>query len=125
MFDGFPSDVRWFRAALERSEVLDILFIDWDWWLHLSGGSRRPRDAAERIRAGLVEGVDAESHEPPAVAAATNPELIAVRAAPGWRLVLLEGDWRLTAYALFPDSLPDELELFIVESPAITHWSEY
>jgi hypothetical protein len=64
LFLGFPRDVAWFRAALERDELLDILYVDWDWWLTLSGGSRRPRDAARRIRAGRVAGVTAAEHEP-------------------------------------------------------------
>src|SRR5690349_2768930 len=52
LFLGFPREVDWFRVALTRGEVLDILFIDWSWWLDLSGGTRRPREAARRIRAG-------------------------------------------------------------------------
>src|SRR6266516_1472578 len=68
LFGGFPQHVEWFRAALERDEVLDILYIDWDWWLELSGGTRRPRDAARRIRAGLIPGATAAGHEPLAAA---------------------------------------------------------
>lgn len=52
MFVGFPSEVDWFRVALAPEEVLDILFLNSDWWLWLSGGSRRPRDTAHLIRAG-------------------------------------------------------------------------
>jgi hypothetical protein len=124
LFGGFPRNVKWFRAALSPEEVLDILYIDWDWWLRITNGSRRPRDAAERIRAGLVAGSTAESHEPYAATAATNPELIAVRA-PSSYLVLLEGHARLTAYALYPQHLPEELEIFLGESPEMTGWSEY
>jgi hypothetical protein len=125
LFGGFPRNVAWFRAALTPEEVLDILYIDWDWWLRITGGSRRPRDAAARIRAGLVPGSTAEEHEPYAASASTNPELIAVCAGSGSRLVLLEGHARLTAYALYPEYLPDELELFLGESPEMESWSEY
>jgi len=125
LFGGFPSEVEWSRAALTPDEVLDILYIDWDWWLTLSGGSRRPHDAAERMRAGLVPGARIEEDdEQIARATPTNPELIAVRA-PASYLVLLEGHVRLTAYALFPEYLPEELELFLGESPQMTGWSEY
>ena len=65
LFLGFPRDLDWFRAALDRDEVLDILYIDWDWWLRISGGSRRPRDAARRIRAGEVAGVTAAATKEP------------------------------------------------------------
>jgi hypothetical protein len=56
--------------------------------------------------------------------AATNSELIAVRA-PGSYLVLLEGHVRLTAYALFPRYLPPELEIYLGESARMADWSQY
>src|SRR5207248_6192958 len=81
LFRGFPHDVAWHRALLTPDEVLDILFIDWDWWLELAGGSRRPRDAAERIRAGEARHADVAGHEPIAAALQWTPpppELIAL-----------------------------------------------
>lgn len=125
LFFGFPRDVAWHRAVLTREEVLDIFYIDWDWWLRITDGTRRPRDAAARVRAGLVPGVEPdEGDERIARAAATNPELIAVRA-PGSYLVLVEGHVRLTAYALFPQYLPEELQIYLGESLAMSEWSEY
>jgi hypothetical protein len=115
LFHGFPRDVVWQRARLTRDEVLDILFIDWDWWLRITDGTRRPRDAR-------VE--PTENDERIARAAATNPELIAVRA-PGSYLVLLEGHVRLTAYALFPEHVPEELEIFLGESAEMGNWALY
>ena len=124
LFGGFPRDVSWFRAALTRDEVLDILFIDWSWWLELSGGTRRPREAARRIRAGeltpLTADVNAEEHEP---YVGSQSELIAVTTPSREQLVLLEGHVRLTAYALFPDRVPDELELLLGESEAMPSWA--
>jgi len=57
-------------------------------------------------------------------AAARNPPLIAVHA-PGSYLVLLEGHVRVTAYALFPEHLPSQLELFLGESPRMKGWCQY
>jgi hypothetical protein len=123
MFFGFPREVDWFRAALTRDEVLDILFIDWSWWLDLSGGSRRPRDAARRIRAGEVAGITAgvtvEEHEP---FLASTSELIAVTTPDDSRLVLVEGHVRLTAYALFPERVPTELEVLVGVSGDMPSW---
>ena len=123
LFGGFPRDVSWFRAALTRDEVLDILFIDWSWWLELSGGTRRPREAARRIRTGeltrLTADVTAEEHEP---YLASPWELIAVTTPSREKLVLLEGHVRLTAYALFPDRVPDELEILLGVSAAMPDW---
>jgi hypothetical protein len=123
LFGGFPRDVSWFRAVLTRDEVLDILFIDWSWWLELSGGTRRPREAARRIRAGeltrLTAGVTAEEHEPYLT---SRSELIAVTTPAREKLVLLEGHVRLTAYALFPDHVPAELEILLGVSEEMPKW---
>ena len=114
LFLGFPREVDWFRAALTRDEVLDILFIDWSWWLELSGGTRSPREAARRIRAGELTGmtadVTADEHEPYLDSAS---KLIAATTPSYERLVLVEGHVRLTAYALFPNRVPDELEILL------------
>jgi hypothetical protein len=105
--------------------VLSILYIDWDWWLHVSAGSRRPLDAAARIRAGEIPGSTVEEHEPIAArlrSADPPSELIVVTPPDHSRLVLLEGHFRLTAYALFPECLPDELEVFLGTSAEIGRW---
>jgi hypothetical protein len=117
LFGGFPRDVEWFRARVTRDELLDVLYINWDWWLRITGGTRRPRDAAVRQQPDDGDRAIAQ-------AAATNPPLIAVRA-PGSYLVLLEGHVRLTAYAMFPEYVPEELEIYLGESPDMAGWSEY
>lgn len=127
MFGGFPRKIDWFRAALGVEEVLDILYINWDWWLTLSGGSRSPRDAARRIRNGLCPGVTAEGHESVAKALRTGvaPELIAVTTPAHTPLVVVEGHVRLTAYALFPQYLRPETEILLGVSEKITRWWAY
>jgi len=54
LFNGFPADVAWFRAALTTAEVRGIRCMNWDWWLRITDGTRKPRDTAARVRAGLV-----------------------------------------------------------------------
>jgi hypothetical protein len=128
LFNGFPHEVAWSRVALTRDEVLSILYIDWDWWLRISGGTRRPRDAARRIRAGEIPGATAEPEEPLAARLAATeklPGLIAVAPSDHSKLVLLEGHVRLTAYALFPSYLPPELEIYLGVSDEIEAWSEF
>jgi hypothetical protein len=126
LFGGFPRDVDWFRAALSRDEVLDILFIDWSWWLELSGGTRSPREAARRIRAGELTGmtadVTAEEHEP---FLASTSELIAVTTQSQDKLVLVEGHVRLTAYALFASRVPKELEILLGVSDQMPSWCQF
>jgi hypothetical protein len=128
LFDGLPERIDWWRAALAAEEVLAIRYINWDWWLRLSGGTRQPLDAAERIRHNSIAGVTAESHEPIAATLASStrpPELIAVAPPDHSRLVLVEGHVRLTAYALYPEYLPDELEMFLGTAAEIDRWSEF
>ena len=128
LFLDFPRDVDWHRASLARDEVLDILYIDWDWWLELSGGTRRPRDAARRIRAGEVADADLEEHERIAAALGAKPpppELIAVTTRSHRPLVLVEGHSRLTSYATFPEHVPPRLEILLGASDAMAQWCQF
>jgi hypothetical protein len=128
LFDGFPDDIEWHRAALEPAEVLAIRYIDWDWWLTISGGTRSPVDAARRIRAGEVPGADTDGDRKIAARLQSDdppPELIAVTTRLGAALVLVEGHVRLTAYALFPEFLPPQLEVLVGFSPHVRRWSNY
>lgn len=118
LFAGFPDDVSWEQVALARDEVLGILYINWDWWLTVSNATRLATVAAE------VQGRD-EGDRAIAMAAATNPELIVVSDWERSKLVLLEGHVRLTAYAAFPEYLPDELEAYLGTSQRIGEWSEW
>jgi hypothetical protein len=123
LFGGFPERVDWHRAALTPDEVLEILYIDWDWWLEISDGTRRPRDAADRIRRGEVPGSTVDEHR--MLFDAPQPELIVVTTPDRGKLVVLEGHYRLTAYAMFPERLPDELELYLGEAEDMAAWSEF
>jgi hypothetical protein len=126
VFGDFPGGLDWSLEALTPDEVLAIRYIDWDWWLTISGGTRSPVDAAARIRRGEIAGSSAEEHEPIARrlgSADPPPELIVVGPADRSRLVVVEGHVRLTAYALFPEFLPDELEVLVGVSDEIRRWS--
>ena len=46
-----------------------------------------------------------------------------VAAGEGQRLVVIEGHARLTAYALFPGRLPDELEVLLGVAEGVEHWT--
>lgn len=127
LFHGFPEQLDWQRVALTPDEVLAIRYIRWHWWLKISGATRSPREAARRMRLRPVSGFDVEYHRPIAARLRSGDppsELIAVRTS-GGPLVLVEGHVRLTAYALFPDYLPAELEVLLGVSEAVAGWSEY
>jgi hypothetical protein len=128
LFAGFPEGVDWSYAAFSPAEVLSILYINWDWWLRISGGTRLPLDAAARIRRNEVPEATVETNEPIAArlrSADLPPPLIVVAQPDRSRLVLLEGHVRITAYALFPEYLPEELEVFLGTSGEMSRWSEF
>jgi hypothetical protein len=123
LFGGFPDHVDWHRATLSPPEVLDILYIDWDWWLEISDGTRRPKDAAEKIRRGDVPGTTVEEHR--VLFDVRQPELIVVTKPDHAQLVVLEGHYRLTAYAMFPELLPEELEVYLGEAEDMGAWGNF
>jgi hypothetical protein len=127
LFNGFPDRVDWYRAALPPDEVLAIRYINWDWWLTISDGSRSAVVTAERIRRGEIEGVTLEEHTEiaRALAARPAPELIAVTKPDHAQLVLVEGHVRLTVYAFFPELLLPELELYLGVAENMDAWSEF
>ena len=127
---GFPTEgVRWEWITLTPSELRQVKYIAWDYWLELSGGSRLPTDAAERIRADVRPyGVSNAGFLAMAALVASGvvfPPLILVTAQGQGGHVVLEGHVRLTAYILQFDNLPPELEVLIGSSPKIARWPNY
>ena len=127
LFDGFPHDVRWEWMAITPAELATVRYVDYDYWVELSGGSRLAADAAPRIRAGAAPfGVRSDGALVMAQAFAGGarfPPLILVTAGPSGALVVLEGHVRLTAYMLCPDRLPPELEVLVGSSPDMAAWA--
>ena len=80
---------------------------------------------ARRISAGEVAGVTAEEHEPLARASSGHAELIAVTTPAHSPLVLVEGHFRLTAYAVFPEYVPGELEILLGVSDEMPDWCQF
>lgn len=117
VFTAMPADVRWYRALITPAELARVRYINDDYWIELSGGSRLARDAAARIRQGIEAfgvGNGGFWYLADALAAgASFPELILVGADENAPLVLLEGHARLTAYALRPDCLPPTMPVLV------------
>lgn len=126
LFDGFPDDVRWQWMAITPAELARVRYIDYDYWVELSGGTRLATDAAPLIRAGVapfgVSSAWALGMAREVACGARFPPLILVITEPGGDLVVLEGHARLTAFMLARDQLPPELEVLVGSSPAMTRW---
>jgi hypothetical protein len=129
LFGGFPTDVRWERVALNADDLSGVRYIDYDYWVELSGGSRLAVDGAQNVRAGAAPfGVPSEGFFELAdalAAGACMPELILVTAGEAQPLVVLEGHVRLTAYLLRPDAVPGEVEVLLGTSAAFVGWGCY
>lgn len=128
LFAGFPDDVSWDVVALRPEELAAVRYIDYDYWVELSGGTRAPADAARRIVAGIdVFGVSSRGFLDAAAAyvPADATELIVVTAGAGHPVVVLEGHVRLTVYALRPALVPSELQVLLGTSAGITAWALY
>ena len=112
--------------AITPAELARVRFIDYDYWVELSGGTRLAVDAAPLIRSGVAPfGVSSDWALGMAQAVADGarfPPLILVTTGPSGDLVVLEGHARLTAYMLARDRLPPELEVLVGSSPAMTRW---
>ncbi|MEV7075736.1 hypothetical protein [Streptomyces sp. NPDC093990] len=125
LFANFPTDVTWTSAVLSADEVAGVRYLDYAYWTELSGGSRRPADAAARIRAGL-RAFDVPN-EPfiDASHALTRgqrfPPLILVGEQQN-RLTCLEGHLRLTAHALA--GFPTDVECLIGNARDMAHWAQ-
>ena len=129
MFQNFPEHVAWERVILTQEELWQVKYIDDDYWVELSGGSRLAIDAAQAILTGTVifdvpnDGflrlAQALRH------GAAFPELILVCAGEQANIVVLEGYVRLTAYALVPEAVPGKLTAILGTSPDMEQWNLY
>lgn len=124
VFEDFPDRVRWIRAVLTPDELARVRYIEYSYWNELSGGSRLPGDAAERIRAGVrvfdvpngrflaaARAVRRGERFAPLILAGPRPE----------ELVCLEGHLRLTAYALA--GFPAGVECLVGTAGAMERWA--
>ncbi len=125
LFEFFPVSVPWRRALLAPEELSRVRYIEYSYWNEISGGSRLPSDAARRIRAG-VEAFGVPNDRFLAVASAIAggerfPPLILAGVQLGG-LVCLEGNLRLTGYALA--GFPVEVECLVGIDRAMGRWAQ-
>jgi hypothetical protein len=125
LFEFFPASVQWVRALLAPDELARVRYIEYSYWNEISGGTRLPIDAAQRIKAGIEAfGVPHDRLLAAASAVAQGgrfPPLILAGVQLG-ELVCLEGNVRLTGYALA--GFPVEVECLVGTAPALGYWAQ-
>jgi hypothetical protein len=121
VFKGFPADVRWYRGLATLADLEQLRYINDDYWIELSGGSRLAIDAIARIRHGIeafgVSNAGFWYMADALCAGAMFPELILVGKDERSPLVVLEGHVRLTAYLLRPNCAPTTVSVLVGFAP--------
>jgi hypothetical protein len=124
LFEFFPTHTRWVTALLAPGELKRVRYVEYSYWNELTGGSRLPADAATRIKARVeVFGVSNGRFFAAAEAAARGEQFPPLILA-GVRdddLVCLEGNLRLTGYALA--GFPSDVECIVGIHPDLSRWA--
>ena len=119
VFTDLPDDTQWFRAVLDGADLERVKYINDDYWIGFSGGSRLVKDAVARIHSGAIPSGEAACYRVFAEALAQGtrfPELILLHNPRTEELVVLEGHIRITSYLLWLDSRPTELAVILGSS---------
>ena len=129
LFENFPQNLNWYEVELNKKEVQKVKYINYDFWIELSNKTRRPKEAAKNIQNGkkvfnqpnnnFIEA--AEKLEKGTI----FPEMILVAKSENDYLVALEGNLRLTAYALKPNYVPEKTKAILGISKGISNWGLY
>jgi hypothetical protein len=125
----FPDrGVTWSWVGLDPDELLDSLLIRYLSTDELTAGTRSPRIVAERIQRGELHSAFADRVRNLADrlrAGIRVAPVILVSANDGVTRVILEGNTRIMARALAPETIPTEVEAILGTSPEIARWDEY
>jgi hypothetical protein len=129
LFAGFPETVEWYHGLLPPDELSRVRYINYSYWLELSGGSRLPRDVPSNLRAGTLPpwlravGTGWCLELAARLATAGVVDDLIVMATPDLsELVLLEGHARITA--IFVGGLHRRVTVrgYLGLSPDIERW---
>lgn len=110
LFSGFPKNIVWQWLRLTPTERGAIRYMNYDYWIELSGGTRQPKKAAENIRNGITVFGITHDHMPAQAEAldiARMPPIIVLCDKEHSDMIALEGHVRLTWMALAGDRIGD------------------
>ncbi|MCX8074194.1 MAG: hypothetical protein N2749_01225 [Clostridia bacterium] len=121
IFKDFPKDIEWYYVELTQFELKKVKYINYNYWVELSSGSRLAIDALEKIQKGIkVFDKDNDDYIKAALefrkGAIFDPLIIVAPIEEQENMVVLEGHLRLTAYMLEINHI-NSLEVLIGYSP--------
>ena len=126
LFEGYPAEVRWFRAELDAEDIVRLKYIDYSYWNELSRGTRRPADAAATIRDGteIFDVPNDQYFDGLRIIrdGGTFPPLILVSSSEECDLVILEGHGRATVYALAGGEINGPVKAMVGLHDAFRAW---
>jgi len=129
LFENFPVDIVWYKASFEKNELYNVMYIDYSYWNELSNNTRLPINARLNIHNDIrVFETSNQGFFDISLAIKEGksfPRLIFVSRNKHARIVVLEGHARLTGYFLYPDYLPETLEVIIGFSEGFKDWDLY
>ena len=117
LFENFPKNIEWVWISLSKKELKKIKYINYDYWIELSRGSRLAEDAVKNIRNGIE--IFNKSNERFLNAAKSLiggnkfPPMILVSKDKNSFIIVLEGHLRLTAYMLELKKTPSQIKAII------------
>ncbi len=129
LFENFPKNIAWKRVMLDENDLRKLKYINYDYWVELSSGSRRVVDGAKNV----VAGVEVFRQSNRNFWEAANiverggrfPEPILVAENADSPLVVLEGHVRLTAYLMNSEYTPKALSVIVGFSENMGEWDLY
>jgi len=128
LFEGFPMDIQWYRTKVSKEFLLnDVMYINYDYWIELTNGSRFPKDAVEKVK--RDEKVFNVSYDNLLQASEyykknkSFDEIILV--SDRKKFIVLEGHLRLTVYALNTNILPERISVIIGFSDKMGEWGNF
>jgi len=105
--EGVPvRELTWWRVRIDATDVARLHYINWDFWVEVTGGTRlATMYAAAKLAETNGPGALHAALRDAFVAGALVPEIILVDSGPDTRLVILEGHVGATAMATAGDDL--------------------
>ncbi len=127
MFEGVPTNLRWYEAKLSHNEIGDLRYVDYSYWNALTDGTHLVKDGVRNIQKGKVV-FDVPNDRFLMLAEAIRNGKYDFEPIILWGqnidspLEILEGHLRTTAFALAGDTAPAVMKVLVglIEVPLIS-----